>query len=199
MEFLPNFFYFNLYLFIWLHCIFIAACEIQFPDQRSNLGPLRWHHGVLATEPPGKSDSQFFDPPTQMPPKAGHSPDRYRKQGHWVYEARFFQSKPAFARLIVLSHPVMSDSFRPHGLYVAYQAPLSTGFSWQEYWSGFPCPPPGDLPNPGIKPRSHTLQADSLLSEPPEKPKNTGVGSLSLLQGNFLTHINSYANIINKK
>ena len=93
----------------------------------------------------------------------------------------------------------MSDSFRPHGLYVAYQAPLSTGFSWQEYWSGFPCPPPGDLPNQGIKPRSRTLQADSLLSEPPEKPKNTGVGSLSLLQGNFLTHINSYANIINKK
>ena len=57
----------------------------------------------------------------------------------------------------------------------------------QEYWSGLPCPPPGDLPNPGIKPRSPTLQADSLPSEPPEKPKNTGVGSLSLLQGNFLT------------
>ena len=37
----------------------------------------------------------------------------------------------------------------------------------QEYWSGFPCPPPGDLPNPGIKPRSPALQADSLPSEPP--------------------------------
>ena len=34
---------------------------------------------------------------------------------------------------------------------VASQAPLSTGFSRQEYWSGFPCPPPGHLPNPGIK------------------------------------------------
>ena len=43
------------------------------------------------------------------------------------------------------------------------------------------------LPNPGIKPRSPTLQADSLLSEPPGKPMNTGVGSLSLLQGIFLT------------
>ena len=42
--------------------------------------------------------------------------------------------------------------------------------------------PPGDLPNPGIKPRSPTLQVDSLLSEPPEKPKNTGMGRLSLLQ-----------------
>jgi len=46
-----------------------------------------------------------------------------------------------------------------------------------------PCPPPGDLPYPGIKPRSPALQVDSLLTEPPGKPKNTGVGSLSLLQG----------------
>ena len=38
---------------------------------------------------------------------------------------------------------------------VAHQAPLSTGFSRQEYWSGLPCPPPGDLPNPRIKPVSH--------------------------------------------
>ena len=38
------------------------------------------------------------------------------------------------------------------------KAPLSTEFSRQEYWSGLPCPPPGDLPNPGIKPRSPTLQ-----------------------------------------
>ena len=43
-------------------------------------------------------------------------------------------------------------------------------FSRQEYWSGLPCLPPGDLPNPGIKPRSPTLQVDSLLCEPPGKP-----------------------------
>ena len=49
------------------------------------------------------------------------------------------------------------------------QAPLSMGFSRQEYWSGLPCPSPGDLPDPGIKPRSSALQADSLLSEPPGK------------------------------
>ena len=47
--------------------------------------------------------------------------------------------------------------------------------------------PPGDLPNPGIKPRCAALQVDSLLSEPQWKPKNTGVGSLSLLWGNFPT------------
>ena len=61
------------------------------------------------------------------------------------------------------------------------------GFSMQEYWSGLPGPPPVDLPNPGIEPRCPTLQADSLPYEPPGKPKNAGVGSLSLLQGIFLT------------
>ena len=57
----------------------------------------------------------------------------------------------------------------------------------QEYWSGQPIPSPGDLPNPGFEPGSPALQADSLLSEPPGKPMNPGVGSLSLLQGIFLT------------
>ena len=70
---------------------------------------------------------------------------------------------------------------------VACQPPLSMRFSRQEHWSGLPCPPPGDLPNPGVESRSPTLQADSLPSEPPGKPMNTGVGSLSLLQGIFPT------------
>ena len=52
---------------------------------------------------------------------------------------------------------------------VASQATLFMGFSRQEYWSGLPCPPPGDLPNPEIEPRSTTFQADSLPSEPPGK------------------------------
>ena len=46
---------------------------------------------------------------------------------------------------------------------VAHQAPLSMGFSRQEYESGLPCPTPADLPNPGVEPRSSALQADSLL------------------------------------
>ena len=53
---------------------------------------------------------------------------------------------------------------------VAYQAPLSMGFSRQEYWSGLPFPSPGDLPNPGIEPGFPTLEADALTSEPPGKP-----------------------------
>ena len=63
----------------------------------------------------------------------------------------------------------MSNSLGPHGLYVALQAPLPMEFSRQEYWSGhgLPCPPTGDLPYPGIDPRSPALQADSLPSESP--------------------------------
>ena len=52
---------------------------------------------------------------------------------------------------------------------VVRQAPLSMGFSRQEYWSGLPFPSPGDLPNPGIEPGSPALQADALSSEPPGK------------------------------
>ena len=70
---------------------------------------------------------------------------------------------------------------------IACQVPMSMGFSRQEHWSGLPCSPTEDLPIPGIKPKSLTLQADSLPSKPPGKPKNTGVGNLSLLQGIFLT------------
>ena len=61
------------------------------------------------------------------------------------------------------------------------------GFSRQEYWRGLSCPPPGDLPNSGMEPRSPALWVDSLPSEPPGKSKNTGVGSLSLFQGIFPT------------
>ena len=63
----------------------------------------------------------------------------------------------------------------PHGVYRP------------EYWNGQPFPPPRDLPNPGIEPRSPALQADSLPAEPSGNPKSTGVGSLSLLEGIFLT------------
>ena len=52
---------------------------------------------------------------------------------------------------------------------VVYQASLSMGFSGQEYWSALPFPSPGDLPDPGIEPRSPALQADALPSEPLDK------------------------------
>ena len=80
----------------------------------------------------------------------------------------------------------MSDSLRPRGLELT-RLFCPWEFSRQEYWRGLPRFPPRDLPNVGIKPRSPALQADSLPSEPPGKPKDTGMGSLSLLQGIFPT------------
>ena len=64
-----------------------------------------------------------------------------------------------------VSCSVMSDSATPWT--VAHQDPLSMRFPRQEYWNGLPFPPLGDLPDPGVKPRSPVLQADSLPLEPP--------------------------------
>ena len=69
---------------------------------------------------------------------------------------------------------------------VAYQAPLSIGFSRQEYWSGLPFTSPGDLPDPGIEPGSPALQAYSLLTEPPGKTLTTGQPGNTLIIFIFL-------------
>ena len=72
---------------------------------------------------------------------------------------------------VKVSCSVVSDSLRPHGL-VTLQAPLSVGFSRQEYWSGLPFPSPGDLLDPRTEPGSPALQVDFLLFEPPGKPQS---------------------------
>ena len=74
----------------------------------------------------------------------------------------------------------------PVRLYATPWTIQSREFSRPESRSGWPFPSPGDLPNPGIEPRSPALQADSLPAEPHGKPKNPGVGSLSLLRRLFL-------------
>ena len=61
-----------------------------------------------------------------------------------------------------LCHPVDS---------IVSQASLSVGFSSQEYWTGLPFPSPGKCPNPGMKPGSPALEADSLPSQPLAEPK----------------------------
>ena len=66
---------------------------------------------------------------------------------------------------------------------VAHQAPPSMGFSRQEYWSGLPFPSPGDLPNPGIEPRSPALQSDALTSELPGKQKTIHIYNSLQLHG----------------
>ena len=67
---------------------------------------------------------------------------------------------------VVQSCPTLCESMN----YIAHQAPLPIKFSSQEYWSVLPFPSSGELPDPGIDPRLPALSADSLPSEPPEKP-----------------------------
>jgi len=64
----------------------------------------------------------------------------------------------------------VSDSLRPHGLYIAHQAPLSMGFPRQEYWSELQFPSPGNFPDPGTEPQSPVLAGDLFTTEPPGKP-----------------------------
>ena len=82
--------------------------------------------------------------------------------------------------MCVLSCSVSHVRFFATPRTVARQAPLSMGFSRQEYWSGLPFPPPGELLNSKIEPRSPALQADSLPSEPPGKPRSGTAAAKSL-------------------
>ena len=74
-----------------------------------------------------------------------------------------------YSNYVRVSRSVVADSSTPWT--VAHQAPLPMEFSRQEYWSGLPYPPPGDLLDPGIKLVSSALQADSFLSEPLRTPE----------------------------
>ena len=87
---------------------------------------------------------------------------------------------------VVLSRSVVSDSLWCH-VTIAHQVPLPMGILQARILEQVDIPSSRASSHPGIEPRSLTLQVDSLLSKPPGKPMNAGVGSLSLLQGVFLT------------
>ena len=94
---------------------------------------------------------------------------------------KFFTTSTTWEAHESESHSVLSDSLQPQGLYSAWNSlGQNTGVGSLSFLQG-------NLPNPGIEPRSPTLWADSLPAEPPEKPKNTGVGSLFILQWIYLT------------
>ena len=80
---------------------------------------------------------------------------------------------------------------------IAHRAPLSMRFSRQEYWSGLPFPSPGDLLDSGIKPRSPSLQADALTSEPSGKPlevnTNWEMEYLQELEGSKESGLSTYS------
>ena len=93
----------------------------------------------------------------------------------------------SFTSLLILYVLSLSAQLSVTPWTVARQAPLSMGILQARVLEWVAVPPPGDLPNPGIEPRSPALQVDSLLSAPLGKPKNTGVGDLSMLQVIFPT------------
>ena len=109
-------------------------------------------------------------------PSLGDLPDPGIKPGSLAFQADALTSEPpgkahnlqiaAMFTLLMLSPVHLFATLWT----VAHQAPLSMRFFRQGFWSGLPCPPPGDLPNPGIEPRSPALQADSLLTELQGKP-----------------------------
>ena len=88
----------------------------------------------------------------------------------WIFYQLSHKRSPSNKRVVVVKSLSHVRLFATPWT-VACQAPLSMGFSRQEYWSGLPFPSPGDLRDPGIEPRSPALQADTLTSEPPGKPQ----------------------------
>ena len=88
---------------------------------------------------------------------------------------------------LIVILPFMSKLLSDVQLFATPWIIQSMEFSRPDYWSGWSFSSPGDLPNPEIKPRSPALWVDSLAAEPQVKPKNTGVGSLSLFQRIFPT------------
>ena len=87
------------------------------------------------------------------------------------FSDKVYASRKADSDSNCASCSVVSDSLQPHGLYIQ-----SLEFSRPKYWSGWPFPSPGDLPNPGIEPKSPALQADSSPAKPSGKPQESRNG-----------------------
>ena len=93
----------------------------------------------------------------------------YKVQFYYVLFKGFPAGSVVKKSEVAQSCPTLCDPWT-----VAHQAPPSMGFSRQENWSGLPFPPPGDLPDPGIEPRSPALQADAFNLCTLEKPLTIG-------------------------
>ena len=115
--------------------------------------------GFLTTGPPEKSHINFFKCPSGV---------------LYCFQSRTWtKTTPCIWPSCLLKVKVLVAKSCPplcNPMDCSPPAPLSMEFPRQEYWSRLPCPSPGDLPDPGIKPRSPALQADSLPSEPPRRP-----------------------------
>ena len=115
--------------------------------------------------------------------------DRIHQWSHLVPDIIFDYRFSLFVCVCLLSHFSRVHLFATLWT-VACQVSLSMGFSRQENWSGLPCPPPWNLPHPGIKPRSPTLQADCLPAELPGKPFSLLISNL------FVTNLSDMRQVL---
>ena len=135
------------FLFIWLHRVLVAACEIWFPDQESNRNPLHQEHRVSATGPPATAKSLQSCPTLCVPidgsPPGSTVPGTLQARtlewvaisfsNAWKWKVKVKVKSLSHVRLLATPWTA------------AHQAPLSMGFSRQEYWSGVPLPSPDHI------------------------------------------------------
>ena len=164
-------FFINCFSFAFWPCA--TACQIFVPQSGIKPLPLHWKHRMLTTGSPGKSLVMIFrfncvHYSQHAKIVSFESTSVLMKNLGVSLKTMSDKSSSKLWCCTVLSHSVMSNSLWPHGLWPTRLLCL-WGFSRQEYWSGLPCPPPGDLPNSGFRPRSPALQADSSPTEPPGK------------------------------
>ena len=144
-------------------------CKIgksYFPNQGWNLNLFLWKCSVLTTGPPGKSP---------CPSKERHCSHTFHSKDLESPSSSWGQRPDLSSCVCVLSGLCGVQLFVTLWT-VAHKAPLSMGFSRQEYWGGLLCPPSGDLPDRGIEPMSLTSnqnwQASSLPLAPPGNPRS---------------------------
>ena len=152
---------------LWMEANILSICNLSWgwADSRMCTHAV-WHNPNESFNSSFWCFSFLLSKPTGV--KEVHSVDDILKPHLYIPQGVGWTVTPAKKHVRVVLCLVMSDSLQPHGLQPA-RLLCPWGFSRKEYWSGLPFPSPGDLPNPGIKPRSPTLQADSLLTAPPGK------------------------------
>ena len=153
-------------------------CPWDFPDKNTGMGCHFLLQGIFPTGVKPASPTlagRFF---TTVPQGKPNKHDVTLKCNTWFWFVHHVQLNDIIVMTGIYKSWMLLLSRFSHVRFfatqwtIAHQTPLSMGFSRQEYWSGLPCPlPPGDLPDPGIKPTTPALQADSLPTEPPGKPQ----------------------------
>ena len=130
------------------------------------------HSRILAWRIPWTERAwRGYSPWSHKGPDTTKWSNHHSRRRHWVMKWRGVKwRKDKFYPMSSSSHSCEVKLLSRVRLFATPRTAASTGFSRKDYWSGLPCPSPGDLPNPGTEPRSPTLQADALPSGPPGKP-----------------------------